>query len=87
MPERSYFPIRVNHGKRGDTTEDGWKMNACGHFSLRFDESNDIGNVKINNNNYVKMLFGDMSAREALLRILPLNGQTRMICLSCSWFL
>lgn len=51
-------------------------IDACECFSLQFDESTDMVDVAqlcI----FIRMAFEDMSAKEELLTILPLKGQTR----------
>ena len=51
-------------------------IDTCECFSLQFDESTDtvdVAQLCV----FIRMVFGDMSAREELLTILPLKGQTR----------
>lgn len=51
-------------------------IDACECFSLQFDESTDMVDVA-QLCVFIRMVFEDMSAREELLTMLPLKGQTR----------
>lgn len=51
-------------------------IDACECFSLQFDESTDLVDVA-QLCVFIRMVFGDMSAKEELLTILPLKGHTR----------
>ena len=51
-------------------------IDACLCFSLQFDESTDavdVAQLCV----FIRMVFGDMTAKEELLTILPLKGHTR----------
>lgn len=52
------------------------ETDACECFSLQFDESTDMVDV-VQLCVCIRMVFGDMNAKEELLTILPLKGHTR----------
>ena len=50
----------------------------CKHFSLQFDESNDVVDiVQLCIYTSIRISFTDMTSKEDLLTILPLKGKTR----------